>query len=171
MESPRRDGKLIDFDNPNKYSIRTLKFICEKNSIKIPMWPDKKQLISALETHQKILDVKQQEEARKRQAIKESQKINNQFNTPILPMSLDNSADNAFPTPILCSRRTPSELPDKRTSIDEPIPHSSPIINALAAEEKYLKMQERKERGPYYYVLISTVVIVFIIVVIIIIGL
>ena len=142
----QEDHQLIDFNNTDKYSVRTLKSICEKNNIKIPLWPDKTQLISAISDHQKYLKLKDSEEIVNRKPQKQNQNPNSQFNTPILPMSMKNSSDNTFPTPIVSSKRVDSQLPDKKQTLYTPIPHKSPSVNSVSAEERYLRLQNMKEK-------------------------
>ena len=150
MESPKKTSQqLIDFNNTDQYSVRTLKYICQKNNIKIPLWPDKPKLISAISDHQKYLDLKQAEEQKKQEALnkRRTRSPNSQFNTPVLPMNLKNCSDNTFPTPIVSSKRVESQLPDNAYTIYTPIPHQSPKLGSVSAEERYLKLQQKKQKG------------------------
>ena len=141
----QENDQLIDLNNTDKYSVRALKSICEKNNIKIPIWPDKNQLISAISDHQKYLNMKKFEEINNVKLLKQNQNPNSQFNTPILPMSMKNSSDNTFPTPIVSSKRVDSQLPDGKQTLYTPIPPPSPSISSVSAEERYMRFQNLKD--------------------------
>ncbi|OHT04527.1 hypothetical protein TRFO_27971 [Tritrichomonas foetus] len=117
-----------DLGDLNEYSTRKLMYICSQNKIPLPLQPSRQILIDSIK---KFFTEKKKAETPK--AIKHQTNTNGILETPKIPMTNENMAPNAQPTPIYVNRSiSPSNRGSRQPS---PVPshgYISPIINALA---------------------------------------
>lgn len=115
-------GQLIDPSNFDQYSMRTLRYMCTKNKIQIPLNPNRDSMIKAILQYQK--PVAQKPKAKPKRKITNPNK-HNCFSTPPIPITKQTISSSAFPTPILPKDRSIYETPAK--------PSVSPMLTPTLA--------------------------------------